>query len=177
MRITFCSQKRYEKNFKPLKIDIYKNYSQKSQVYNILNEKNVCIGQFSFSKETQNGACIADLNFNNNLRGSKSSANALISMKNFILDKAKNENLDYIYFYADEYNKYNVVKLYKKLFPEIFCKKVDFNKFEFLLPITPKGQIIVAELLENSKGIKIPDAKEIIKNIEKIKPSKTKFSL
>ena len=86
-------------------------------------------------------------------------------MKNFILDKAKNENLDYIYFYAEKYNKYNVAKLYKKLLPEAFCKELYFNTYKFLLPITPKGENIVAELLKIPVEIKLPSLKQLLKDL------------
>lgn len=169
MRITFCSQKRYEKNFKPMTIRPCKDFSSNSQVYNILNDQNVYIGQFSYSKNAHNSALISDLDFATNLRGTKDSANALISMKNFVLEKAKKENLDYIYCYAHKDNIYNVSKLYKKLVPEFFCQDLHFNVLKFMLPLTRNGKDIIEEelLFLKPKETAITNIEEVIKSIIK----------
>ena len=157
MKISFSSRYQYEKAFMPMKI--VPNKTSGTGHYNIFDEKDNFVGEFTFYKYDNIGF-VEDLKIPNKLRRSIVSANALFSVKNFILNQAKEKNLELIRFSASTENPFNVVRLYKKLFPNVQNVQVS-DSIEFAYPVSQSGERRAKKLLS--------EFKEMVDNFPKIR--------
>lgn len=85
-----------------------KPYSTLYEISDALNKK---IGSFTFF---DNGY-VESLQINEKMRGTKNSIAALFAIKDFVIQKAKMMNLDFVEFVALKDNKYHVAKTYEKM--------------------------------------------------------------
>ena len=139
------------RDFKPLRIVNITNSGLSADRYKIILGKRQKVGTFCFS----NKGFVSSLNIKRKFRKKKTGVNALISIYEFIMQKAKELNIDCLWFVGLESNKNNVVKLYKRVasvFPELDGHST------FMLPVNKKGQEIFDSF---SKPIGLPQQTEI----------------
>ena len=150
MRISFSSHCRCEKAFKPMKI-VPKKDSWPGH-YNIYDDKDNFVGEFTFYDAKDKTGFVEDLKIPKGVRGSRISSNILFSVRDFILNQAKENNLDAIRFSASTQNPYNVIKLYKKLFTDIRNAQVN-DCVDFVYPLNKSGEQRAKELLAERKAM------------------------
>ena len=120
------------KNFTPL--EIIPTHSDKTkEIFSVLNKAKEKVGNFQINSDQ----FVCNLEIKPQFRHSKTSVNALLSIKEFIEQKIKSKGLDYFEFEVQSNNKHSLEKLYEHM---------GMNKIETL----PNGNFLY---------IGIPDAK------------------
>ena len=111
MRVTFgAGYKRCIKNFTPLRI-VPKHTDGNEERFFIFDGKNNAVGSFCFSPE----GCLHSLELAQSIQRRKTAADAILSIRNFIIEKAKERNLDFVFCRSYKNNPNNVQRLYTHL--------------------------------------------------------------
>jgi len=114
--------------------------------YSIIRNENEVIGRFEAGLNEMpplDALFIANLNINENLRGTKTSKSVIELLKKFVVDLAKENDINKISWVADKNNPYHVVKLYQKLGGSIFDEGEKFCKFLAILNPHKKSKEVV----------------------------------
>ena len=127
------------RNFKPLSVVNVIKRGKPSNQYKIVLESHEKVGAFSFSDM----GFIENLEIKRKFRRTKTGTNALISLYNFAILKAKEMGLDCLFFRGHNNNHYNVVKLYKRIGVHTIP---DGDITNFSLPILPNKQEVACAI-------------------------------
>ena len=154
-------QLRCYRNYSPLNVFNITKRGQQSNMYKIVLGRKRKIGSFKLSK---NGF-ISSLVIKRKFRKKKTCIDALLTLYEFVIKKAKEKGIDCLYFTGHSKNPNNVVRLYSK----VASAFADGETNTFLLPVNNKGQ----EILDSFKNpIGLPDPKideEVMSLITKMK--------
>ena len=124
------------KAFTPLRVvNLAKNGQPTSRYKIVLGEKQK-VGTFSFTDK----GFVSNLNIKRKFRKSQTGVNALLTLYEFIVAKAKELNIDCLWFIGLKSNKNNVVRLYKRIasiFPE------PDGHSTFMIAVNKKGQEVI----------------------------------
>lgn len=98
------------KNFTPLRI-VTSNSSKNTEFFSVLNTNGEKIGNFKIAADQY----VSDLEIEPKFRRTKTSANALLSIKEFVEGNTRAKGLDYFEFEVKPNNKHSLKKLYEHL--------------------------------------------------------------
>ena len=139
MHIQFGSHFRSEKNRTPMQIAPTFTETPERTEYSVFDEKDSYVGRFTLDKNGNNTIYVGNLEIPSSLRGKKTAANILFSIRDFIAQKAKDTESDCIQFDIKTSNPHNLSKLYKKLYPDAILYTFKFNDTDyttFSVPLT-----------------------------------------
>jgi len=154
--ISITPYARCAKNFNPVKIIpmFQAKESDEFSRYIVLDRKSDgFIGQFNFWKDGK----ITDLKFVENIKRKKTIADAILSIRNFVIKKGKEENLDSIDFkfpIPDKRDKTHLKRLCENL-GAILTNTGDIAEYHFVGILKPnkKTDIIKKAATETKKSI------------------------
>lgn len=112
------------------------------------DKKNI-IGCFDMEKD----GFIYNLKLAEKVRRKQEACNAILSLKEFVVKKAKEKNLDFVKFYVSVLDKNHCARLYKKLGADF--THIDDNGKSFIGVIKPEKKAGIIQKIIDSVTVKI----------------------